>query len=230
VHNWNIFGARTSHEQTWIHKTHHDLDLGEATTFSLIVYSVPGHTTNTQMSFFSRDSQVAVLKFPKLGLLRLWRLITLCEDLRLKWGVKQTCSPCWELSNGMWYATFTQGRQGDSWLLVVESQIGNLTPGLSLGHNLCFNYPNGSCKPILDIYVLKAFQWFKELFNPMGFDPYNWSLKIQESIGTPTPKVGVHLGVWRFIPSPSREHEIWLPGFTLGLHLHKPLLWLQAQG
>jgi hypothetical protein len=33
----------------------------------------------------------------------------------------------------------------------------------------------------------------------MGFDPYNRSLKIQESIETPTPKVGVHLGVWRFI-------------------------------
>ncbi len=32
----------------------------------------------------------------------------------------------------------------------------------------------------------------------MGFDPYDCSLKIWESIGSPTPKVGVHLGVWRF--------------------------------
>jgi len=37
----------------------------------------------------------------------------------------------------------------------------------------------------------------------MGFDPYNHSLKIWKSIGTPTPKVGVHLGVWCFIPSHS---------------------------
>jgi hypothetical protein len=37
----------------------------------------------------------------------------------------------------------------------------------------------------------------------MGFDPYNGSLKIQESIETLTPKVGVHLGVWRFILSHS---------------------------
>jgi hypothetical protein len=37
----------------------------------------------------------------------------------------------------------------------------------------------------------------------MGFDPYNCSLKIWESIRTPTPKVGVHLEVWRFIPSHS---------------------------
>jgi hypothetical protein len=29
----------------------------------------------------------------------------------------------------------------------------------------------------------------------MGFDPFNRSLKIQESIGFPTPKVGAHLGV-----------------------------------
>ncbi len=47
----------------------------------------------------------------------------------------------------------------------------------------------------------KNFQWYKEFFNPMGFDAYNRSLKIQESIGTSTPKMGAHLGVWRFIPS-----------------------------
>ncbi len=35
----------------------------------------------------------------------------------------------------------------------------------------------------------------------MGFDPCNCSLKIWESTGTPTPKVGVHLRVWGFIPS-----------------------------
>jgi hypothetical protein len=29
----------------------------------------------------------------------------------------------------------------------------------------------------------------------MGFDPYNYFLNIQKSIGTPTPKVGAHLGV-----------------------------------
>jgi len=47
----------------------------------------------------------------------------------------------------------------------------------------------------------KRFQWYKELFDVMGFDPCNRSLKIRESIGTPTPKVGVHLGVCDFIPS-----------------------------
>jgi hypothetical protein len=95
----------------------------------------------------------------------------------------------------MLHATCTQGNWGDSQLLVVGNQIGNLTPDPSFGHNLHFKCPNGSCKIILDICVLRAFQWYKEPFNPMGFDLCNRSLKIWESIGTPIPKVGAHLGV-----------------------------------
>jgi hypothetical protein len=100
----------------------------------------------------------------------------------------------------MWHATCTQGSQGDSQILMVRNQIGNLTFDPSFGHNLCFNYPNGSCEPILDIYVPRAFQWYKRIFNPMGCDPCNCSLKIQKSIRTPTPKMGTHFGVWGFIP------------------------------
>jgi len=51
MHNWSTFGARTSHGQTRIHKTHHDPDLGEATTFPLIVYYVPLHEAHIQMAF-----------------------------------------------------------------------------------------------------------------------------------------------------------------------------------
>jgi hypothetical protein len=40
--------------QTWIHKTHHGLDLGEATTFSFMVFFMHGHGANTQMSFCPR--------------------------------------------------------------------------------------------------------------------------------------------------------------------------------
>jgi hypothetical protein len=85
----------------------------------------------------SRDSQVGVPKFPKLGLLQLWRPITLCANLWLRWGLKQSSSPCQQLFNNVWYATCTQGNRGNSRLLVVGSQIGNLTFGLSFGHNLC---------------------------------------------------------------------------------------------
>jgi hypothetical protein len=51
MHSWNIFGAKTNYEQTRTRKIHHGPDLGEATTFPLIVYFVPGHKTSTQMSF-----------------------------------------------------------------------------------------------------------------------------------------------------------------------------------
>jgi hypothetical protein len=71
-----------------------------------------------------------------------------------------------------------QVNQGDSQLLVVDSQIDNLTPGPSFGHNLCFKYPNGSCEPIIDIYLLRAFKWYKESFDLMSFDPENFPLKI----------------------------------------------------
>ncbi len=127
----------------------------------------------------------------------------------------------------------TLENQGDSRLLMVDNQIVNLTLGLSFGHNLCFTNPNGSCEPILDIYLPTAFQWYKERFNPMIFDPCNRLLKIRKFIGTPTPKLGVHLGVWGFIPSHSLAlPRAWnvTPGLTLGSHLYKPLPWLQAQG
>jgi hypothetical protein len=39
----------------------------------------------------------------------------------------------------------------------VESQIANLTPDLSFGHNLCFKCPNGSCEPILASKFQKLF-------------------------------------------------------------------------
>jgi hypothetical protein len=68
-----------------------------------------------------------------------------------------SCSPCWELFNSMWHITFIQENWGDSRLLVIGSQIANLTPNLFFGHNLFFKKPNGSCKPILDIYILRSF-------------------------------------------------------------------------
>jgi hypothetical protein len=179
----------------------------------------------------SWDSQVGVSKFLNLGLSQLWGPKTLCADLRLKWGLKQNCSFSWELSNSMFHVTCTYKNQGDSRLLVVESQIVNVTPNLSFGHNLCFRCPNGSCEPILDIYVPRDFQWYKERLNSMNFNPCNHPLKVWKSIGTPTPKMGVHLEVWGFIPS----HSFAFPGawnvtprLTLGMHPRKPLLWSRA--
>jgi len=144
---------------------------------------------------------VKVLKLSQLGLLRLWGPIILHANIWLRLGLKQIFSPHQEPSNGMLHATCTWGNRGDSRLLMVRSQVDNLTLDPSFGHNLCFRCPNGSCKPILDIYIPRAFQWYKELFNPLSFEPCNFSLKIRESTGTSTPKMEAPLEMWRFIPS-----------------------------
>jgi hypothetical protein len=133
-------------------------------------------------------------KIPKVGTPATLRPIKLSANLQLRCNLKQSCIPSWDLFNGMSHATCTQGNQGDSWLLMVRSQIANLTFDPSFGHNLCLKCPNGSCKSTFDIYVPRNFQWYKEIFNQMGFDPCNCSLKIQESIETPTPKMGDSLG------------------------------------
>ncbi len=168
-----------------------------------------------------------------MGFPRFWRPITSSANLWSRWGLKQSCIPHQDLFNSMWHVTCTQINRGDSWLLVVGSQIGNFTPDPSFGHNLCFKNPNGSCESISNIYVPRAFQLYKEIFNPIIFYPCNHPLKIQESIGTSTPKMGAHLGVWGFIPS----HSLALPGawnVTIGLtlrpNLYNPLPWSWAQG
>ncbi len=158
MHIWSIFGACTSHGQT---QTHHGLDLGETITFPLIVFSMPSHGASTQMSFCLETPKLKSQNSLNWGSCNFGGPIIFCVHLWLRWGLKQSCSTCQDLSNGMWNATYTQGNQGDSWLLVV---------GLSFGHKLCFKYPNGSCKPILNIYVLRTFQWYKELLDPMSFD------------------------------------------------------------
>ncbi len=134
---------------------------------------------------------MGVLKLPMSQVSRLWGSITLCTYLQWRWDLKKSCSLHRELSNGMSHTTYTQGNRVDSQLLVVGSQIGDLTPDPSFGHNLCFRCPNGSCEPTLDIYVPRAFPWYKEFPNPMGLDPCNCSLKIRKSTRTPTPKMGL---------------------------------------
>jgi hypothetical protein len=160
-------------------------------------------------AFLSRDSQVRIPKLLRLGLPQVWGIITLRANLWLKWGLKQSCSPRQELSNGISHDIFTHKNRVDSQLLVVGSQTANLTSGPSFGHNLCFRCPNGWCEPTLHIQISRSFHWYKELLNPFSFDPYNRPLKIWESTRTPTPKVELPWGVrvHSFTPShiPCRE-------------------------
>jgi len=140
MHSWSIFGAwihygqtwmhKIHHGQTWTHKTRHSLDLEEATTFPLITFSVP-----TPKCYF-----VSRLPSWKSQNSRIWRPITFCANLRLKWSLKKNCRLHRDLSKGMWHATYTQVNQGDYQLLVVNNQIGSLIPNLFFYHNLCFKY------------------------------------------------------------------------------------------
>jgi hypothetical protein len=51
MHSLSTFGARMRHGQIQTYKTHHGPDLGETTTFPLIVYFVPLHEAHIQMTF-----------------------------------------------------------------------------------------------------------------------------------------------------------------------------------
>jgi len=73
---WSTFGACTNHGHTQTHKTQHNLDLGEATNFPLIVFFVISHKGYIQMSFFPRTPKLGISKFTKLGFMALWRAIT----------------------------------------------------------------------------------------------------------------------------------------------------------
>ncbi len=64
MHSLNTFGAKMSHGQTQIHKTHHGLDLGEATTFPLILYFVTLHEAHIQMTFCPRSPEIAKVGTP----------------------------------------------------------------------------------------------------------------------------------------------------------------------
>ncbi len=149
-----------------------------------IIRASPWHLHSN--GFLSRDSQGGVPKLSRFGLPPLCGVITICSDLWLGWGLKQTCSSHLDLSNDMSHSNYCTHRgRVDSWLLMVGSQIASLTIDLSFCHNLCCRCPNGSCEPIFDIYVLIIFQWYKERPNTKCFDPCNWILKFRKSRRTP---------------------------------------------
>jgi hypothetical protein len=157
---------------------------------------------------FSQDSCVGVPKLSRVGVPGLWTPISPKFRVRSRRGLKQSCSPRWDLSNSVSHSQIGCREEVDSRLLVVGSQTASLTPGPSFAHNLPLRCPNEQCEPILDIYVSRAFQRYQERNNILRFDPSTRTLKFRESTGTPSPKMGVALGVWVLTPS----HFLRLPG------------------
>jgi hypothetical protein len=78
---------------------HHGPDLGEATTFPLIVYSMPLHETNTQMAFGPG--------IPKVGTPATLGPHNFVWKLPIEMRSKQSCSSHQELSNTILHATYT---------------------------------------------------------------------------------------------------------------------------
>jgi hypothetical protein len=117
VHSCSTFGAWTHHRQT---QTQHNPDLGEVTTFPLIVLFVFGHGACTQMSFCLGTLKLRVLK---LKFLQFWRAITSYAGRWLRWGLKQSFSPFQKFTKNMWHFTCTKVNQGDSQLLMVTNLI-----------------------------------------------------------------------------------------------------------
>jgi hypothetical protein len=176
---------------------------------------------------------MGVSKFPKLRLPQLWGPTTLCVDLWLRWGLKQSCSLHWDPFNVMLYTTCMRGNWGDSQLLVIGSQIAILIPGLSFGHNLCFRCPNGSWEPILDIWIPIAFQWYKKNSIQWFLTPVITLCRFGSPLELQLPKCEI---LWECEGSfhhtflHSREHEMWLLGVPLGPQPCKPFLWSRTQG
>jgi hypothetical protein len=125
VHRWNIFGALMNHKHSQTHKTHHSLDLGEGTTFLLIIFLLIHHEGYHPNGVFPKTPKSRISQFPKLGFSPLWMPIISFENFRLRWNLKQNyskitveffstiCGTLVNTCNSRWFLTFS-GR-GSNW-------------------------------------------------------------------------------------------------------------------
>jgi hypothetical protein len=113
------------------------------------------------MSLFPGTPEMESRSCPEIvpvGVPGLWAFIAPRPNLGSGQGLNQSCSPQRELSNALLHSRNARWEQVYSRLLVVGSQIANLTPGLSFAHNLGCRCANDQCKAIFDIYVSRPFQ------------------------------------------------------------------------
>jgi hypothetical protein len=146
-----------------------------------------------------------------VGVPGLWELITPDCRVWLQRGLNQSCNPRQDLSNDISHSQFGSREEVDSRLLMVGSEIANLTPGPSFAHNLGDRCPNGQCKAIFDIYASRPFQWHQEHLNGRCFGPCCRTLNIRESRRTPNPPT---LEVLGFTPTLGQS------GVATKTHIH----------
>jgi len=183
---------------TWTHKTHHGPDSGVShhlTPYNILCSSPPRLHSNGTFCWDSRNGlpkwtpEIVPAELPEL-----WTAITLDYGVRSRQGLNQSCSPCRDLSKSVSHSQFGRREEVDSRLLVVGSQIDNLTPGPSFADNLGCRCPNGQCEAIFDIYVSRPFQWHQEHLNTRCFWPCCRTLNIRESQRTPNLQLFQVLG------------------------------------
>jgi hypothetical protein len=159
------------------------------------------------MSFFPRTPKLESRNCPETvpgGVPELWELITPDYKVWSRQGLNQTCSPRRDLFNDVSHSQFGVREEVDSRLLVVGSQIGSLTPGLSFAHNLGCRCPNGQCAAIFNIYASRPFQWHQEHPNARYFAPCCRALNIRESRRTLNPQL------WKCWASPPHLAKVGL--------------------
>jgi len=132
---------------TLTHKTHHDPDSGEATTFPHIVFSASHRGGYIRMALFPGTPKLESRNCPELEsrvrVPGLWMLIAPHPKLKSGQGLNQSCSSRQDLSNAVLHSLRRRREEVDSRLLMVGSQIGNLTLSPSFAHNLNCKCPNG---------------------------------------------------------------------------------------
>jgi hypothetical protein len=103
-----------------------------------------------------------------LGLFQLWGFITLSENLWLKWSPNQSCSLCWEFSNGISHITCTWGNQGDYGLLMVKSLISQTDSSTPFISGKCSSFATNLMilKFWENIVHLLNWNWLKFEINP----------------------------------------------------------------
>jgi hypothetical protein len=127
-------------------------------------------------------------KIPKVEIPATLGFITLYVNLPLRWGLKKSCSFHRELSNSMSHATCRHGNQGDSWLLMVGSQIVNLTFALLLAITCVWSFQIGHASPFETSTLQEFFHDIKNVSIQWVLTPTIFLWRFRSPLGLQFPK------------------------------------------
>ncbi len=122
---------------------HHGPNLGEATTFPLMVFSVPLHMDHIQMAFCLGTPTTRTLATLGAHTFACRPLIAMRFEAKLypsSRAFQRYVTRHLHVRKSGRFLTFS-GQESNCWF----------APDLSFDHNLCFRCPNGSYEPILNI-------------------------------------------------------------------------------